>query len=298
MPHQPYFVVVLAHSLHGRLRRIHIPHKVIYAGFVFSVFSFFVMLAFLSSYLRMSWKVAHYNSLRQEVDSLRTKYRELQRVTNQKNEQLATLENFAGEVSVAYGLKRKPGTSSDVVNTANLTPTFRESLSQYNFLQTSTISALYRTYPRQYQLHVRPSLWPVEGRLMSPFGGRTDPFSGEGAIHTGVDLEAAMGTAVHAAADGIVVHADWEGGYGRLIIIDHGNGVQTYYGHLSTFGVVPGQEVRRGDVVARSGASGRVTSPHLHYEVRMGGTPVNPYPYMLKSASVGTAREQKDLPFD
>ena len=112
MPHQPYFVVVLAHSLHGRLRRIHIPHKVIYAGFVFSALSFVVMLAFLSSYLRMSWKVAHYNSLRQEVDSLRTKYQELQRVTNQKNEQLATLENFAGEVSVAYGLKRKPGTSS------------------------------------------------------------------------------------------------------------------------------------------------------------------------------------------
>ncbi len=298
MPHQPYFVVVLAHSLHGRLRRIHVPHKVIYAGFVLSVFSFFVVLAFLSSYLRMSWKVAHYNSLRQEVDSLRTKYQELQRVTNQKNEQLATLENFAGEVSVAYGLKRKPGTSSDVVNAANLTPTFRESLSQYNFLQTSTISALYRNYPRQYQLHVRPSLWPVEGRLLSSFGGRTDPFSGEGAIHTGVDLEAAMGTPVRAAADGIIVHADWEGGYGRLIIVDHGNGVQTYYGHLSTFGVVPGQEVRRGDVIARSGASGRVTSPHLHYEVRMGGTPVNPYPYMAKSAAVGTAHEQKDLPFD
>jgi murein DD-endopeptidase MepM/ murein hydrolase activator NlpD len=298
MPHQPYFVVVLAHSLHGRLRRIHIPHKVIYAGFIFSAFSFLIMLAFLSSYMRMSWKVAHYNSLRQEVDSLRTKYRELQRVTNQKNEQLATLENFAGEVSVAYGLKRKPGTSSDVVNAASLTPTFRESLSQYNFLQTSTISALYHNYPKQYQLHVRPSLWPVEGRLMSPFGGRTDPFSGEGAIHTGVDLEAPMGTAVRAAADGIVVHADWEGGYGRLIIIDHGNGVQTYYGHLSTFGVVPGEEVRRGDVIARSGASGRVTSPHLHYEVRMGGTPVNPYSYMMKSAAVGTAREQKDLPFD
>jgi murein DD-endopeptidase MepM/ murein hydrolase activator NlpD len=298
MPHQPYFVVVLAHSFHGRLRRIHIPHKVIYAGFVFSAVSFVFMLAFLSSYLRMSWKVAHYNSLRQEVDSLRAKYQELQRVTNQKNEQLATLENFAGEVSVAYGLKRKPGTSSDVVNAANLTPTFPESLSQYNFLQTSTISALYRNYPRQYQLHVRPSLWPVEGRLMSPFGGRTDPFSGEGAIHTGVDLEAPMGTPVHAAADGIVVHADWDGGYGRLVIIDHGNGVQTYYGHLSTFGVVPGQEVRRGDVIARSGASGRVTSPHLHYEVRMGGTPVNPYPYLAKSGVASTAREQKDLPFD
>lgn len=297
MPHQPYFVVVLAHSLHGRLRRVHIPHKVIYAGFVFSVLSFVVMLAFLSSYLRMSWKVAHYNSLRHEVEALRTKYQELQRVTNQKNEQLATLENFAGEVSVAYGLKRRPGTSADVVAAANLAPTFHESLSQYNFLQTATISAMYHNYPRQYQLHSRPSLWPVEGRLMSPFGGRTDPFSGEGAIHTGVDLEAAMGTAVHSAGDGVVVHADWESGYGRLIIIDHGNGVQTYYGHLSKFDVVPGQEVRRGDVIARSGASGRATSPHLHYEVRMGGTPVNPYPYMAKSAAL-TARAQKDLPFD
>jgi murein DD-endopeptidase MepM/ murein hydrolase activator NlpD len=298
MPHQPYFVVVLAHSLHGRLRRIHIPHKVIYAGFIFSVLCFVAMLAFLSSYLRMSWKVAHYNSLRQEVEALRTKYQELQRVTNQKNEQLATLENFAGEVSVAYGLKREPGTSSDAVNASNLRPSFHESLSQYNFLQSSTISAIYHEYPRQYQIHSRPSLWPVEGRLMSPFGGRTDPFSGEGAIHTGVDLEAAMGTPVRAAGDGIVVHADWESGYGRLIIIDHGNGVQTYYGHLSSYGVVPGEEVRRGDVIARSGASGRVTSPHLHYEVRLGGTPVNPYPYMMRSIALSAARAQKDLPFD
>jgi hypothetical protein len=123
MPHQPYFVVVLAHSLHGRLRRIHIPHKVIYAGFVLSVVGCVVMLAFLSSYLRISWKVAHYNSLRQEVDSLRAKYQELQRLTNQKNEQLATLENFAGEVSVAYGLKRKPGTSSDLATGSSLAPT-------------------------------------------------------------------------------------------------------------------------------------------------------------------------------
>jgi len=298
MPHQPYFVVVLAHSLHGRLRRIHIPHKVIYGGFVVSILSFVIMLACLSSYLRMSWKVAHYNSLRSEVEALRTKYQELQRVTNQKNEQLATLENFAGEVSVAYGLKQKPGTSADLMTAAELKPTFHESLSQYNFLQTSTVSAMYHEYPRQYQLHTRPSLWPVEGRLMSPFGGRTDPFSGEGAIHAGVDLEAAMGTPVRAAADGIVVHADWESGYGRLIVIDHGNGVQTYYGHLSSFMVVPGQEVRRGDVVARSGASGRVTSPHLHYEVRLGGTPVNPYPYMAKSAAIASMRAQKDLPFD
>jgi murein DD-endopeptidase MepM/ murein hydrolase activator NlpD len=297
MPRQPYFVVVLAHSLHGRLRRIHVPHTAIYAVFVLALVGCVSVFGFLSSYLRMTWKVAHYNSLRQEIDSLRVKYLELQKVTNQKNEQLATLETFASEVSVAYGLKRSPETSSDVANNVALTPNFRESLTEYNFLQSASISTLYRNYPKRWQTNVRPSLWPVEGRLMSPFGGRTDPFSGEGAIHTGVDLSAPVGTTVRAAADGIVVLAEWRSGYGRLVVVDHGNSLQTYYGHLSHFDVVAGQEVRRGDVIAKSGASGRVTSPHLHYEVRMGGTPVNPYAFLAKSALSLPPRVATDLGF-
>ena len=296
MPHQPYFVLVLAHSLHGRLRRVHIPHKAIYAAFLFALIGCFSVFGFLSSYARMTWKVANYNSLRQEVDSLRAKYQELQSVTNQKNEQLATLETFASEVSVAYGLKSKPETSGDISSGA-LAPTFRESLGQYNFLQSAAISKQFRTYPKQWQMNIRPSLWPVEGRLMSPFGGRTDPFSGEGAIHTGVDLSAPQGTPVHAAADGIVVHAEWSNGYGRLVVVDHGNGLQTYYGHLSRFEVVNGQEIRRGDILGQSGSSGRVTSPHLHYEVRMGGTPVNPYPYLARSALSLPKHGARDLPF-
>jgi murein DD-endopeptidase MepM/ murein hydrolase activator NlpD len=255
------------------------------------------VFGFLSSYLRMSMKVAHYNSLRREVDSLRAKYQELQRVNNQKNEQLATLAAFASEVSVAYGLKRKPETSTDIANGGTLSPTFHESLSEYNFLQSASISKIYRSYPKQWQTHIRPSLWPVEGRMMSSFGERTDPFSGEGAIHTGVDLSAPLGTIVRAAADGIVVHAEWMGGYGRLVVIDHGNGLQTFYGHLSRFEVITGQEIRRGDVIGRSGASGRVTSPHLHYEVRIGGTPVNPYPFLARSAVALPTQARHDLPF-
>lgn len=297
MPHQPYFVVVLAHSLHGRLRRIQIPHKAVYAAFVFAVLGGLFVMGFLSSYLRMSMKVAHYNSLRQEVDSLRAKYQELQKVTNQKNEQLATLETFANEVSVAYGLKRKPETSTDIANGQALSPTFHESLSEYNFLQSASISKLFHNYPKQWLTHVRPNLWPVAGRLLSSFGERTDPFSGEGALHTGVDLSAAMGTPVHAAADGIVVRAEWMSGYGRLVVIDHGNGLQTFYGHLSRFDVVTGEEIRRGDVIGRSGASGRVTSPHLHYEVRMAGTPVNPYPFLARSAISTPPHAQQDIPF-
>ena len=296
MQHQQYFVVVLAHSIHGRLRRIQIPHHAIYAVLILAAIGFLSLMGFLSSYARMTWKVANYNSLRHEVDSLRAKYQELQKVTQEKNKQLATLEMFASEVSVAYGLKGKPA-SAEIGNDLPLTPSFRQSLDEYNFLQSASLSRIYRTYPKQWQTNVRPSLWPVDGRLMSPFGGRTDPFSGEGAMHTGVDLSATMGTPVRAAADGIVLHAEWFGSYGKAVVIDHGNGVQTLYAHLSRFDVVPGQEIRRGDTVGRSGATGRATSPHLHYEVRMAGTPVNPYPFLANSAFSLPSPSQKDFPF-
>jgi len=296
MQHQPYFVVVLAHSLHGRLRRIQIPHHAIYAVLILAVIGFLSLAGFLSSYARMTWKVAHYNSLRHEVDALRARYKELQKVTQEKNKQLATLEMFASEVSVAYGLKAKPA-SAEIGNDLPLSPSFRQSLDEYNFLQSASLSRIYRTYPKQWQTNVRPSLWPVDGRLMSPFGGRTDPFSGEGAMHTGVDLSAATGTPVRATADGIVLHAEWFGSYGKAVVIDHGNGVQTLYAHLSRFDVVPGQEIRRGDTVGRSGATGRVTSPHLHYEVRMRGTPVNPYPFLANSAFSLPSSTPKEFSF-
>jgi murein DD-endopeptidase MepM/ murein hydrolase activator NlpD len=298
MQQQPYFVLVLAHSLHGRLRRIHIPHQAIYAVLVLALVGCASTFGFLASYLRMTLKVSNYNSLRHEVDAIRARYQELQKVTNQKNEQLASLQMFASEVSVAYGLTNKPGNAADSASDlARLAPTYRESLEQYNFLQSASISPHFHNYARQWQTNVRPSVWPVDGRLLSPFGGRTDPFSGEGAVHTGVDLSAAIGTPVHAAADGIVAHASWGGQYGNLVVIDHGNGMQTWYAHLSRFLVVPGQEIRRGDILGRSGATGKVTAPHLHYEVRVGGTPVNPYKYLTTSSVAQSAPLKKDLPF-
>lgn len=295
MPEKQYFVVVLAHSLHGRLRRIHVPHQAIYVALLLTAISMLTVVGFLSSYLRMSWKVSNYNSLRQEVDVLRSKYRDLQKVTNEKNAQLATLQVFASEVSVAYGLKRKT-VEVDLADAA-LAPSFRESIDQYDFLRHASISKAYRAFPKQWQINVRPSLWPLDGRLMSPFGARSDPFSSEGAIHTGVDLSAQYGTPVRATADGLVAFASWGGQYGKLVIVDHGNGMQTYYAHLSQFDVITGQEMRRGDTVGRSGSSGRSTGPHLHYEVRMGGTPINPYPYLAQSPISLATKVTRDLPF-
>jgi murein DD-endopeptidase MepM/ murein hydrolase activator NlpD len=285
---QDYFIVVLAHSLHGRLRRIHVPHKVVYAILLLALVGFFSLVGLVSSYARMAWKVADYNALRSEADVLRTRYQKLQKAVSQTNQQLASLQLLANEVSVAYGIKQKLEGPADISAEGRLLPTFRESVQEYSFLRRVAMPGFDRNFGRRWHTNVVPSIWPVDGRLLGPFGQRIDPFSGEGAYHTGVDISAETGTPVHAAADGIVIHADRFGGYGRLVIVDHGNGLQTYYAHLSAYSVMPGQEVRRGDVVGRVGSSGRVTAPHLHYEVRVGHAPVNPYRYLVRASAQQT----------
>ncbi len=112
------------------------------------------------------------------------------------------------------------------------------------------------------------------------FGERMDPFSGEGAFHRGVDVASDYGAPVHATADGVVINAETHTGYGRLVVIDHGFGITTWYAHLSAFSAIPGARVKRGEVVGYTGISGRSTGPHVHYEVRMNNAPVNPWRYM------------------
>jgi Membrane proteins related to metalloendopeptidases len=229
---QPYFIVVLAHSLHGRLRRVHVPYQFVYVVLALALFGGVSLFGFVSSYLRMSLKVANYNTLRQEVDTLRARYHRLEKESKQTDQQLASLQMLASEVSMAYGLKRHLEGPADITNEGRLTPTVSESLEEYNFLKSASFSRYSRKSPALFAAAGLPSIWPVDGRLLSHFGSRTDPFSGEGAFHTGVDISAASGTLVKAAGDGVVAHAEYSGHYGKLVIVDHGNGFQTYYAHL------------------------------------------------------------------
>jgi murein DD-endopeptidase MepM/ murein hydrolase activator NlpD len=279
---QEYFVVVLAHSLRGRLRRVHIPHTAVYAVLALAIVGCFSAFGFIASYARMAWKVANYNALKQEADSLKSRYQNLQKVVSDTNIQMASLQVYANEVSVAYGIKQKLEGPATIAMEGKMVPTFAETLQEYNYLANADkLSISNRTSRRLMAIKSTPSAWPVEGRLMDGFARRTDPFSGEGAFHKGVDITAPTGTAVHTTADGVVVQAEMvSGGYGRLIIIDHGGGYQTYYAHLSKILVRAGQEVRNGEVIGAVGTSGRVTAAHLHYEVRVGGTPMNPYRYL------------------
>jgi murein DD-endopeptidase MepM/ murein hydrolase activator NlpD len=129
-----------------------------------------------------------------------------------------------------------------------------------------------------------PSQRPVQdAKLSSGFGVRSDPFRGAAAMHAGVDLPGPIGTAIYATADGYVGRAGWANGYGNLVELEHGRGLETRYGHLSAILVQPGQRVRRGDLIARMGSTGRSTGSHLHYEVRMDGHAINPIPFLQTS---------------
>lgn len=126
-----------------------------------------------------------------------------------------------------------------------------------------------------------PSIWPVEGRLTDDFGARGNPFGGGASeFHDGQDIATAWGTGVVAAGDGTVTFAGTQNGYGQVVILDHGNGLTTRYGHLSRIEVEAGQQLTRGDLLGRVGSTGRSTGPHLHYEVRINETAVNPLNYL------------------
>jgi len=129
---------------------------------------------------------------------------------------------------------------------------------------------------RQVLAAATPSIWPVTGWLSSGYGGRSDPFTGQNDFHPGLDISADQGEPVRAPADGTVESASPSGNYGNLVVLDHGFGIVTKYGHLSRFAVSPGEQVKRGDVIAYVGTTGRSTSPHLHYEIWMNGQLTNP----------------------
>jgi len=132
-----------------------------------------------------------------------------------------------------------------------------------------------------------PSIWPAHGWLTGTFGGRSDPFTGEPGFHQGLDISTEKGQPVFATADGTIESAGYGGDYGNLIVIQHGFGLVTRYGHLSAFNVKPGQTVKRGDVIGYVGATGRATGAHLHYEIVANGRLINPLQLLTESRKAG-----------
>ena len=285
-----FYILFVARGDDGQLRKISVPLHYLYVFVIGAAIGFLSLTGIASSYTRMLMKVSQYNALRTEKDQLKNNYSRLEQVAKERDLQVASLGSIAGEVSALYGLKAEPtlvSETSDQIHDADVS----SSLDQLHALRTSALSGatmvgltmgLTRnaTTADWIKANAAPNLWPVEGQVTGSFGERIDPFNGEGAFHSGVDIGSSYGKQIIAPADGVVIFTDVMGGYGKAITISHGNGISTRYGHLSGFAVTAGQRVHRGDVIGYVGESGRSTGPHLHYEVRINDTPVNPYKYL------------------
>jgi len=287
------YTFFVASSRKGTFRKIIVPVYALHLLAILAVVGGVTVIAAASSYTRMLWKVGNYNALRRQQDTLKHNYEQLQSTVQDTNQRLSSLQSLATEVAMTYGFMRFRQSPFALENaSASLNTDYEQSVAQFNFLEKNVTSAALPVgglrlfaVPGLGDLSATPSLWPVIGHLTGSFGERMDPFSGEGAFHTGVDISSQYGDAVRVAADGVVIEANERAGYGRLVVVDHGYGLTTYYGHLSSFNVLAGQQLRRGDTIGNVGVSGRSTGPHVHYEVRINGAPVNPMRYLRQAAS-------------
>jgi murein DD-endopeptidase MepM/ murein hydrolase activator NlpD len=302
-----YYILFVSRDEDGELRKIPLPLKYAYVFVAAAIVGSFTIVGLAGSYTRMLLKTESYNQVRADRETLRQNYQRMAEIAHNRGVQVASLGALANEVTALYGLRQnrleaaKPSAPTNAAaaepTTATLMPTDDPSQQQV----ASTIDTFYALRAEAMsgrvsralesgltpnfggdwtELADAPSMWPVEGRVASSFGERQDPINGEGAFHTGIDIDAPYGTPVRAAADGDVSGAAMGAGYGREVVLDHGHDVSTIYGHLSAIAVVPGQHVTRGQVIGYVGQSGRATGPHLHYEVRVHNVPVNPYKYL------------------
>ena len=302
-----YYILFVARDEDGRVRKIPLPLPYAYGFIAAALIGAFTIVGLAGSYTRMLLKTESYNQVRQEREMLRQDYKHMAQVAHDRDVQVASLGALASEVTALYGLRQnrlasaKPSAAAAAAAAAP-TPTslaltddvsqqqVKLSIDQFYALRTQALSGrisraleggLSSSFVGDWNtLADAPSIWPVEGRVGSSFGQREDPFNGEGAFHSGIDIDAPYGTPVRATADGEVSGAAMGAGYGREVVLNHGHDVVTVYGHLSAIAVLPGQHVTRGQVIGYVGQSGRATGPHLHYEVRVHNVPVNPHKYL------------------
>ncbi len=303
-----FYIIFVAREQDGRLRKVPVPLHYAYIFVAAALVGAFTIAGMAGSYSRMLLKTESFNQVRSQREALRKDYARLEVQAHQKDVQAASLGSLAGQVSALYGFHARGSKAVATAATpvlANSSPdsasgfseqAYARSLDEFTELRaealTGHVEPQFNFQPHPFATNAdtllgsagaTPTLWPVMGRVTSSFGERLDPFNGEGAFHAGLDIAAAYGTPVRAPADGVIAKAGPASGYGREMIVDHGGGIATIYGHLSAFAMVAGQAVKQGQIIGYIGSAGRSTGPHLHYEVRVNNMPVNPHKYLRET---------------
>lgn len=292
----PRYTILIANRKTGVVRRLTISRRVLAAAFL--AIACPPLLLGLGS--RGADK-AQLEALRTANDTLVQENQSYREATGELTAQIGSLQSALTEISEQGQLDENTRRALDKLpasikqqaiggpSSADLKPTSAAAASApegtfgilrslLSSLENRLQSVKTKIENQQALARATPSIWPLVGQwtYTSPYGNRKDPFTGLNEFHPGMDISADPGVPVHATADGSVDTAQYDGNYGNAVVISHGFGISTRYGHLSQFSVRAGQQVKRGDVIGYVGATGRVTGAHLHYEILFNGNRINP----------------------
>jgi murein DD-endopeptidase MepM/ murein hydrolase activator NlpD len=283
-------IIFVPHA-RAKFRKLRVSHRILQSVVGLVTVSLFLSTFFTVQYFTSLSRTHELSKLQQENRDLQVANEQFSRSVESLRGQLKTVEERTRKLSIIAGIsptdEGATGGVGGLRNEGVATTKVGDQIDTMSFRSRKLTSQLAileeKLSERSQALASTPSIAPVRGILTDGFGGRSDPFTGEKGMHMALDISSAHGQPILAPADGIVVKAEWANGYGHVIFLSHGLGYSSRYGHLSSFNVKPGQKVSRGDVIGYVGSTGRSTGPHLHYEVRLNGRPVNPLAYILNA---------------
>lgn len=297
------FTILLIPEGAKKVKRLTLPRLVLPLLFIV-LFSAVGMAGYwFQQYQSVCKNLPNVQALQRQTDRQQAQVESFYRDLGTLKDQMTQLKQFNRRLRILANLEKPSnneeafgvgGPDTDSAGTGlQVSPNTRERRMQYmrrDLDQLVTETEMQREVQRELAkflqerrsvLAATPSIWPVHGWVTSGFGYRISPFTGKRAFHSGLDISSRMKTPIIAPADGVVTFRGVQGGFGRMIVINHGHGIVTRYAHLSKYNVKVGQKVKRGDNIALLGNSGRSTGPHLHYEVLLSGVPTNPRYYIL-----------------
>ena len=297
-----YFNVLIFGQKTSKTRHLRIHKKTFKIGLYLLTFGLLCTIFFLCDYIQVRKKTFELNQLRQQTQEQKSKIHFFASKIEDLEKQLSKLKDFDKRIRIIANLEKGQETTpfmgmggpsaSDIreklraeKNEMGLAQQMRTDIERLELEATSqeeSLSELEKLLQSKKDMLIHtPSIWPVQGWVTSGFGFRTNPFTGLTQMHEGLDIANRIGTPVIAPADGIISDTGKDSTYGNVIVISHGFGINSRFNHLSKILVRPGQRVKRGDKIAEVGTTGKSTGPHLHYEVRVNGIPVNPLRYIV-----------------
>jgi len=276
-----FYTFVFAPTASSPLRKFNVHHKILYAILGFAIVGLLTVVYGAYRLTQHAYVVAKLNILENKNRELKEENQEAKSKYDQLTNRLAALDTTQRKLAEVSGVSRTKDVSKDIGRGGPNRETKVSDIEETTAALESELRRIKDVFDRnQVKLASTPSGWPVRGYITDGFGNRRNPFGKGYENHAGLDIATNHGTSIEATADGRVIFAGPHGGYGNIVVIDHGYGITTRYGHMSQIGVQVGQHVTRGKTIGAVGSTGRSTAPHCHYEVRLHDRPVNPLNYI------------------